>query len=105
MEDQENEFNQIIKTQLEEHDTDDNMNNFMNKIATAAEQTIPDNKTPNRKQDCDPEILRLINIRKEVVMTGNEENIKEISKVIKKTARRIRTKKMSKDSKKTNGIS
>ena len=54
MEDQDNEFNQIIKTQLEEHDTDYNMNNFMKKIATAAEQTIPDNKAHNRKQDCDP---------------------------------------------------
>ena len=68
MEDQDNEFNQIIKTQLEEHDTDDNMNSFMKKIATAAEQTIPDNSAHNRKQDCDTELLRLINLRREKVM-------------------------------------
>ena len=51
MEDQENEFKQIIKTQQEDHDTDDDMNKFMKKIAAAAEQTIPDNKIHNRKQD------------------------------------------------------
>ena len=51
----------------------------MKKIATAAEQTIPDNKAQSRQQDCDPEILRLINIRKEVVMRGNYDNIKDIT--------------------------
>ena len=56
------------------------MNHFMKKIATAAEQTIPDNKVHNRKQDCDPEILRLIKIRKEAVMRGNDDNIKETQK-------------------------
>ena len=60
MEDQENEFNQTINAQLEEHDTDDDMNNVMKEIVTAAGQTIPDNKAHNRKQDCDPEIFRLI---------------------------------------------
>ena len=84
MEDQENEFNQIIKTQLEEHGADDGMNSFMKKIATAAKQTIPDNKAHNRKQDCDPELLRLIIIRKEVVMRENCDNTKETTNIIKK---------------------
>ena len=83
-EDQDNEFNQTIKSQQEEHNSDDDMHNFMNKIATAAEQTIPDNKVHNRKQDCDPEILRLIKIRKDVVRRGNGDNIKEITKIINK---------------------
>ena len=68
----------------------------MKKIATAAEQTKPDNRVPNRKQDCDPEILRLIKIRKKVAMRGNDDNIKEVTKNhLKKTARRIRAKKFA----------
>ena len=38
-------------------------------------------------------------------MRGNDDNIKEITKIIKKTARRIRTKKFVKGFKETNGIS
>ena len=53
-------------------------------------------KVQNRKQDCEPEILRLIKIRKEVVIEGNNDNIKEITTIIKQTARRIRTKKFVK---------
>ena len=75
-EDLRNEFNQIIKSQQEEHDSDDDMDKFMKNIATAAEQTIPDNKVPDRKQDCDPEILSRIRIRKEAVMRGSDDNIK-----------------------------
>ena len=66
----------------------------MNKVATAAEQTIPDNKVHNRKQDCDPEILRPLQIRKEAVMRGSGDHTKEITKIITKhTGRRLRTKK------------
>ena len=84
-------------TQREEHDTDDDMNNFMKKVATAAEQTIPDNNAHNRKQDCGPEILRLINICEEVVVRGNDDNTKEATnKINKQTARPIRTKKFVK---------
>ena len=91
-EDQENELNQIIKSQQEEQNSYD-INSFMKEIATAAEQTIPDSNVHNRKQDCDPEILRCIKIRKDVAKRRNDDNIKEI---IEKTARRIRTKKFVK---------
>ena len=50
-EDRENESNRIIKSQQEERDSDDDVNNFMKKIATAAEHTMLDNKVHNRKQD------------------------------------------------------
>ena len=98
MEDQENEFNQIIKTQLEEHDTDYNMNNFMKKKQQQPNKQylITKHIIENRT---DPEILRLINIRKEVVMRRNDDNTKEITKTIKKTARQIRTNKFVKGSK------
>ena len=98
-EDQESEFNLIIKSQQGEHDSDDDMNNFMKRIAIAAEHTMPDNKGYNTKQDCDPEILRFIKNWKDV-MRGNDDNIKQNTKIIKKTARRIRTKKFVKGLKK-----
>ena len=94
-EDQEKGFNQIVKSQ-QQHDLDDDMNNSMKKIATAAEQTIPDNKVHNGKQDCDPEVFRVLKICKEVVMRGNDDNIKETTKIIQTNARRIRTKKFVK---------
>ena len=94
--DQENDLNLIIKSQQEEHDLEDDMKHFMKNIAIAAEHAMPDNKGHNRKQYCDPEILRFIKNRKEVVMRGSDDNIKEITKIIKKTVRRIRTNKFVK---------
>ena len=44
-------------------------------IAIAAEHTMPDNRGTKRKQDCDPEIQRLIKIRKDITMRGNGDNI------------------------------
>ena len=95
-EDHENEFNNIIKTQQEEQHSDDDMSRFTKSIATAAEHTMPDNREIKRKQDCDPETQRLIKTRKDITMRGNDDNLKEITKLIKKTARRIRAKKFVK---------
>ena len=64
----------------------------MKSIAIAAERTMPDNRGTKRKQDCDPEIQRLIKIRKGITMRRNDDNIKEITTLIKKTVRRIRAK-------------
>ena len=79
-----------------ENTTQNIMNSFMKRIAIATEHTMPDNKGYNRKQSCDPETLRFIKIRKDVVMRGNDGNVKEIPQITKKTARRIRTKKIAK---------
>ena len=69
------------------------MKAFMTSIAIAAEQVLPDTLERRRKQDCDPELQRLINIRKEIVKRGDDdEHVKDITKIIKKTARRIRAK-------------
>ena len=47
----------------------------MESIATAAGHTLPDNRENKRKQDCDQEIQRLIEIRKDITMRGNDDNI------------------------------
>ena len=57
---------------------------------------MPEKQGNKKKQDCDPETHRLIKIRKDITMRGNDDNIKEITQFINKTARRIRTKKFVK---------
>ena len=78
-EDQEHEFNYILKSQQGGHDSEDAVNNFMKSRAIAAEHTMPDNQGYNRKQECDPEIFRPINVRKDIIMRGDDDNIKEIT--------------------------
>ena len=67
------------------------MEGFMGTLARAAEEKLTLKPPRVRKRDCHPELERLVACRKIALEQDEEEEVKIITRLLKRRARTIRT--------------
>ena len=84
------EYNEIIRESIREGKTED-MESSMRTLARAAEEKLTLKPPRVRKRDCHPELERLVACRKIALEQDDEEEVKRITRLLKKRASKIRT--------------
>ena len=84
------EYNEIIRESIREGKTED-MESFMRTLARAAEEQLTLKPPRVKKRDCHPELEKLVACRKIALEQYGEEEVKRITRLLKRRARKIRT--------------
>ena len=90
VEQQTREYNEIIRDSIREGKAKD-MESFMRTLARAAEEKLTLKPPRVRKRDCHPELERLVACRGIALEQDDEEEVKIITRLLKRRARKIRT--------------
>ena len=89
-EQQRTECNDIIRESIREGRSED-MTGFIEALARAAEEKLTLRPPRVKKRDCHPELERIVACRKIALEQDDEEEVKRLTKLLKRRARRIRT--------------
>ena len=63
----------------------------MDALARAAEEEVTSRPPGNKKRNCHPELERIVAFRKIALEQDDEDEVKRLTKLFKRRARRIRT--------------
>ena len=84
------EYNEMVRESIREGKAED-MESFMRTLARAAEEKLTLKPPRVKKRDCHPELERLVACRKITLEQDDEEEVKIITRLLKRRARTIRT--------------
>ena len=84
------EYNEIIKENIREGKSED-MAGFMEALANAAEEKLTLKPPRIKKKGCHPELERIVACRKIALEHDDEEEVKRLTRLLKRRARKTRT--------------